>query len=144
MPGIDVELSYLDLNDPAIGTVIARSGDCVVVPLLFAEGFHSKIDLPAIVVDNARPGQRVVQTPVIGSHSLTGALADRLAEAGLREDDGVLLCAVGSSDASADRHARRRSIELSTLLHRPSTPKPTRSRPRRAIVSASSACCCGM
>ncbi|HMS76998.1 sirohydrochlorin chelatase [Gordonia sp. (in: high G+C Gram-positive bacteria)] len=119
MPGIDVELSYLDLNDPAIGTVIARSGDCVVVPLLFAEGFHSKIDLPAIVVDNARPGQRVVQTPVIGSHSLTGALADRLAEAGLREDDGVLLCAVGSSDASADRHARRRSIELSTLLHRP-------------------------
>lgn len=119
IPGIDVELAYLDLNDPAIGTVIAGSGDCVVVPLLFAEGFHSKIDLPAIIADHAGTGQRVIQTPVIGARSLTRALADRLAEAGLGADDGVLLCSVGSSDAGADQHVRRRAIELSTLLHRP-------------------------
>ena len=119
MPGTGVELSYLDLNEPTIGKAIERSGDCVVVPLLFAEGFHSKIDLPALIAEHSRPGRRVLQTPVIGTHSLTGALADRLAEAGLRNDDGVLFCAVGSSDAGADRHVRRRAIELSTLLHRP-------------------------
>ena len=119
VPGVDVELSYLDLNEPKVGKAIERSGDCVVVPLLFAEGFHSRIDLPAIIAEHVRPGQRVIQTPVIGTYSLTRALADRLAEAGLRDDDGVLFCAVGSSDAGADRHARRRAIELSTLLHRP-------------------------
>jgi sirohydrochlorin ferrochelatase len=119
MPGVDVELAYLDLNEPTIGEAIERSGDCVVVPLLFAEGFHSKIDLPAIIAEHSLPGRRVVQTPVIGSHPLARALADRLAEAGLCDGDGVLLCAVGSSDAGADRHVRHRAIELSTLLHRP-------------------------
>ena len=119
LPGVDVELSYLDLTEPTIGRAIERSRDCVVIPLLFAEGFHSKIDLPAIIADHSRPGQRVVQTPVIGSRSLARALADRLAQAGLGVDDGVLLCAVGSSDAGADRHVRRRAVELSTLLHRP-------------------------
>ena len=41
---------------------------------------------------------------------VTDPVADRV---------GVILTAVGSSDAAADRHVRRRAIELSTLLNRP-------------------------
>ncbi len=120
LPGVEVVLSYLDLDEPLVGEVLAtgsESGDDpVVVPLLLSAGYHHKVDLPAIIAEH-RPFAQ--QTDVIGTRSFTAALADRLLEAGLHERDGVILSAVGSSDESADRHVRRRAIELSTYLHRP-------------------------
>ncbi len=120
LPGVEVVLSYLDLDEPLVGEVLATGSetgdDPVVVPLLLSAGYHHKIDLPAIIAEH-RPFAQ--QTDVIGTRSFTAALADRLLEAGLHERDGVILSAVGSSDESADRHVRRRAIELSTYLHRP-------------------------
>ncbi|TSD98445.1 sirohydrochlorin chelatase [Gordonia rubripertincta] len=121
LPGVEVVLSYLDLDDPLVGDVLAsgpneHGDDPVVVPLLLSAGYHHKVDLPAIIAEH-RPFAR--QTDVIGTRSFTTALADRLLEAGLGERDGVILSAVGSSDESADRHVRRRALELSTYLHRP-------------------------
>ncbi|AZZ81652.1 MULTISPECIES: sirohydrochlorin chelatase [Gordonia] len=120
LPGVEVVLSYLDLDEPLVGEVLATGSetgdDPVVVPLLLSAGYHHKIDLPAIIAEH-RPFAQ--QTDVIGTRSFTAALADRLLEAGLHERDGVILSAVGSSDESADRHVRRRAIELSTSLHRP-------------------------
>ncbi|MAU84247.1 sirohydrochlorin chelatase [Gordonia sp. Z-3] len=124
MPGVDTELAYLDLDAPLVGTALEEvTGDCVVVPLLFAAGYHSKIDLPTIIADHTGRGRAVTQTDVIGSSPLAQALAYRLVEAGVTDPVadrvGVILTAVGSSDAAADRHVRRRAIELSTLLNRP-------------------------
>ncbi|MGV9794248.1 sirohydrochlorin chelatase [Gordonia sp. NPDC003422] len=117
LPGVRVRLSYLDLNEPRVEEVLASSGPApVVVPLLLAAGYHSKTDLPAIIGEH-RPGAR--QTDVIGSRTMTSVLEQRLREAGMSRRDGVILCAVGSSDPTADRHVRRRAIELSTRLHRP-------------------------
>ncbi|MFW0791849.1 sirohydrochlorin chelatase [Gordonia sp. CPCC 205333] len=122
LPGAPVELSYLDLNAPLVGDVLTdigtRGDDVVVVPLLFGDGYHSRFDLPAII-SAARRQQvslRANQTPVIGDTTLVPALAARLSEAGLSADDGVLMCAVGSSDAGSDAQARCRATELSAYL----------------------------
>ncbi|GAC69375.1 sirohydrochlorin chelatase [Gordonia soli] len=118
--GITVRPAYLDLNSPTVGDVIAETaGDQVVVPLLFADGYHSSVDLPSIITERRLPGARVTQSPVIGTHPLASALADRLHSAGLRDDDGVILCAVGSSNPAADDHVRRRARELTHLVGRP-------------------------
>ncbi|MDL9935522.1 sirohydrochlorin chelatase [Gordonia sp. ABSL1-1] len=117
LPGVRVELSYLDLDSPSVGEVLTDLAEPpVVVPLLLADGYHSKIDLPALIAEH-HPQAR--QTAVIGTHSLVSGLTDRLVEAGLSGRDGILLCSVGSSDQGADLHARRRAIELSTRLNRP-------------------------
>lgn len=117
LPGVDVVLSYLDLDEPPIGDVLSHTAaDTVVVPMLLAAGYHHKVDLPSIIA-SCRPTAR--QTDVMGTRSLTGALTDRLLEAGLGPRDGVILSAVGSSDPDADRSVRLRAIELSTRLHRP-------------------------
>nr|WP_202421980.1 sirohydrochlorin chelatase [Gordonia sp. SID5947] len=124
LPGVDVRLAYLDLNAPLVGDALGEiAGDCVAVPLLFAAGYHQKIDLPAIIAEHDRPGRVVIRSEVIGTFPLANALADRLSEAGVgasaEERVGIILSAVGSSDPGADRHVRRRAIELSTLLNRP-------------------------
>lgn len=123
LPGVDVVLSYLDLDEPLVGDVlaefdgsVAHHAGPVVVPMLLSAGYHHKIDLPSIIASRC-PTAR--QTDVMGTRSLTGALADRLVEAGLGPRDGVVLSAVGSSDPAADRSVRLRAIELSTRLHRP-------------------------
>ena len=122
LPGSRVELSFLDLNAPLVDDVLTGlSGDVTVVPLLFGDGYHSKIDLPATInaARRTHPGLRAVQTPVIGSHSPVPALCDRLREAGVRRGSGVLLYAVGSSDAGSDESIRARGSELSSALRMP-------------------------
>lgn len=118
LPGVSVGLSFLDLDTPSVADELAAvAGDCVVVPLLLAPGYHSDVDLPALV-DEHRRGS-VVITPVVGSYRLTDALADRLDEAGTQPGDGVVVTAVGSTNPAAAHVVRRRAIELSTRLHRP-------------------------
>ena len=119
LPDVNVTLAFLDLDEPLVGDALDHTtGDCVVVPLLLAPGYHSEIDLPGIV--DAHRGERTVAiTPVVGGRGLTQALAHRLVEAGTDDGDGILLTAVGSSKPMAALVARRRAIELSTLLHRP-------------------------
>lgn len=119
LPGVDVRLSFLDLNSPLVGDALTRvDGPCVVVPLLLAPGYHSEVDLPGIIAE-AGTTASVITTGVVGRTSLTGALADRLTEAGLADDDGIIVTAVGSSNPTAELVVRRRAVELSTRLHRP-------------------------
>jgi len=122
LPDVRVELAYLDLTAPLLTDVLGElSGDVVVVPLLFGDGFHSKVDLPALLDDAvvANPALRVRQTPVVGRYSPVPALADRLSEAGLGDRDGVLMLAVGSSDTTSDASVIERGHELSGVLGRP-------------------------
>ena len=119
LPGVDVGLSFLDLNEPLVSDSLSKlERPCTVVPLLLAPGYHSEIDLPEIVA-NSPAANSVATTGVVGRYSLTAALADRLTQAGLRGDDGIILTAVGSRNPAAERLIRRRGVELSTKLHRP-------------------------
>ncbi len=123
LPEIDVRLAYLDLNSPTVTAVLAQcAGDVVVLSLLLSEAFHSKVDLPAIIEQACRdnPAISVRQLPTLGGDPrVVTALVDRLDQIGIRPTDGVLMTAVGSSDAAADDAVRRRAHDLALELGTP-------------------------
>ncbi|MER5623167.1 CbiX/SirB N-terminal domain-containing protein [Streptosporangium sp. NPDC002544] len=118
--GTRVEQAFLEISSPPLADVLARvPGPVVVVPLLLAGGYHVHIDLPAVVAA-ARPDATV--TAPLGPHPLLAAvLARRLAAAGLRAADSVILGAAGSSDPAALADVRAAARLLSVRLSRPVT-----------------------
>ncbi|MCF6469904.1 sirohydrochlorin chelatase [Nonomuraea sp. MG754425] len=119
-PGQRVELSYLEISSPALAEVLpVVRGPVVVVPLLLAGGYHVHIDLPEVIAEH-RPD--AVVAGWLGPHRLlTSALARKLARAGLRATDAVLLGAAGSSDPSALADVRAAAHLLAVRLARPVT-----------------------
>ncbi|MEV6640479.1 sirohydrochlorin chelatase [Amycolatopsis sp. NPDC051371] len=109
-PGLSVHESFLDLSSPNVTDVLRglySSGhrSAVVVPLLLGSAFHARVDLPALIdqVVSECPGFRVEVSDVLGADPALEAVAlDRLAAAPHRRGTGVLLSAVGSSNASAN------------------------------------------
>ncbi|MEQ4717151.1 CbiX/SirB N-terminal domain-containing protein [Nonomuraea sp. B19D2] len=119
-PGQRVELSYLEISSPLLSDVLpAVPGPVVVVPLLLAGGYHAHIDLPEVIAA-CRPDAVVAHW--LGPHRLlTSALARKLARAGLRATDAVILGAAGSSDPSALADVRAAAHQLAVRLARPVT-----------------------
>ncbi|GAT68649.1 cobalamin biosynthesis protein CbiX [Planomonospora sphaerica] len=117
-PGRRVELAFLEISSPLLADVLpGLPGPVVVVPLLLAGGYHVHIDLPAVVAA-ARPDATVAAP--LGPHPLlTAVLARRLAAAGLRHTDAVVLGAAGSSDPAALDDVRAAARLLSARLSRP-------------------------
>ncbi|VVJ20635.1 Sirohydrochlorin ferrochelatase SirB (EC [Amycolatopsis camponoti] len=109
-PGLPVHESFLDLSSPNVTDVLrslyaAGHRTAVVVPLLLGSAFHARVDLPALIdqVVAECPGFRVEASAVLGADPALEAVAlDRLAAAPRRRGTGVLLSAVGSSNASAN------------------------------------------
>ncbi|WP_344317851.1 sirohydrochlorin chelatase [Acrocarpospora pleiomorpha] len=150
-PGHRVRLAFLELSTPPLADVLAATvGPVVVVPLLLAGGYHAHVDLPAIIA-GVRPDARVAGP--LGPHPLlTSVLARRLADAGLRPGDAVVLGAAGSADPSALDDVRAAARLLSVRLSRPVTAafaaggtptladaltraRTTRTAPRVAVAS---------
>lgn len=109
-PGVPVHESFLDLSAPLF-TEVLRSlyadghRTAIVVPLLLGSAFHARVDLPALIdsVVTDCPGFRVQVSDVLGADRALEAVAlDRLAAAPRRGGTGVLVSAVGSSNASAN------------------------------------------
>ncbi|MGW4161687.1 sirohydrochlorin chelatase [Streptomyces sp. NPDC004788] len=137
-PGLDVRLAHIELNAPLLADTLAglagpdggsllaglaRPGrGAVLVPLLFARGYHVKHDLPAAAAA-APAGVRVRIAEPLGPHPLlVEALADRLAEAGWTPRDGaspttgVVLAAAGSRDPESAADIRRIAARLGERL----------------------------
>jgi sirohydrochlorin ferrochelatase len=119
-PGTRVEQTFLEISSPLLADVLpGLPGPVVVVPLLLAGGYHVHIDLPSVVAAT-RP-DAVVAAP-LGPHPLLAAiLARRLAGAGLRVADSVILGAAGSSDPAARADVRAAARLLAVRLSRPVT-----------------------
>jgi sirohydrochlorin ferrochelatase len=105
-PGLDVRVAFCEINKPNLVDVLGGcSGDAVVTPLLLADAYHARIDIPDQI---ARCGgsHRVRQAAVLGEDArLVSVLGERLTELGvsrLDETVGVLVVAVGSSDTAAN------------------------------------------
>ncbi|MER5306546.1 sirohydrochlorin chelatase [Streptomyces sp. NPDC002773] len=124
-PGLDVRLAHIELNAPlldaTLATLAAEGRDAVLVPLLFAPGYHVTHDLPAAVA--AAPALRARVAEPLGAHPLlVEALADRLAQAGWAPEDGtspstgVVLASAGSRDARSGAEIRRIAALLSERL----------------------------
>jgi sirohydrochlorin ferrochelatase len=110
-PGPAVYESFLDLSAPRVTEVLrelytAGHRTAVVVPLLLGRAFHARVDLPALVasVMAGCPGFRVQVSDVLGADpaALEAVALDRLSPAPRRRGTGVLLSAVGSSNAPAN------------------------------------------
>lgn len=103
--GTRVEGAFVDVQQPDVPTGLAGLGPdvpVVVVPLLLAAGYHVHVDLHDAVTAARSAGADVRLGAALGPDDrLVDVLERRLAQAGLRDDDHVVLAAAGSSDARA-------------------------------------------
>lgn len=117
--GAPVAVAYLDFSEPSVGralTELAADGvrEVVAVPLLFAPGYHLRVDLPSAVAEvrAGLPWLSVSIAEPLGAAAdpagagepdlLLDALDARLAEVDVQEGyDAVVLASAGSSDPTA-------------------------------------------
>ncbi|MFT7840820.1 sirohydrochlorin chelatase [Saccharothrix sp. BKS2] len=109
--GVPVRVAYADVRRPDVTTVLAATpGPAVVVPAFLAAGYHVRVDIPAQVAASGHPAATI--TDHLGP-ALLPALLSRLAEAGHRPGDPVVLAAAGSSDPRALADVRATATALS-------------------------------
>jgi sirohydrochlorin ferrochelatase len=101
---VDVRVAFCEQNFPNLRDVLAATGrNAVVVPLLLADAYHARVDIPALIAES---GSDARQADVLGEDDrLIAVLRQRLTHAGvsrLDPDVGVLVTAVGSSRPQAN------------------------------------------
>lgn len=101
---VDVRVAFCEQNSPNLRDVLAECRrNAVVVPLLLADAYHARVDIPALIAES---GAYARQADVLGEDDrLIHVLRQRLAHAGvspLDPDVGVLVTAVGSSRPQAN------------------------------------------
>ena len=109
-PGLRAEAAYVDNASPSIRAALeslATEGvdDVVVLPLLLTPASHSKTDIAGSVQAGraAHPGVRLRYGRPLGPHPvLVERLVSRLAEAGARPEDPVVVVAGGALDPDAN------------------------------------------
>jgi len=97
-------VAFCEQNSPNLRDVLSATGrDAVVVPLLLADAYHARVDIPAMI---GASGAAARQADVLGEDDrLVAVLRQRLAHAGVSQldpDVGVLVTAVGSSSPQAN------------------------------------------
>jgi sirohydrochlorin ferrochelatase len=116
-PGLDVREAYVDVQQPDLVDVVAGLPDdqaagapqtaggpgaagasAVVVPLLLSVGYHVKVDIAKAV--KRRPGTAAA-APLGPDPRLAALLDQRLREAGVTDNDAIVLAAAGSSNPNA-------------------------------------------
>ncbi len=107
-PGLDVRLAFCELNAPSLVDVLGDCRDAVVTPLLLANAYHARVDIPRQI---AGAGADAGQADVLGEDPrLISLLRQRVTELGVSPHDervGVLVAAIGSSDPIANARTRQ-------------------------------------
>jgi sirohydrochlorin ferrochelatase len=140
---VDVRVAFCEQNSPNLRDVLASApGDAVVVPLLLADAYHARVDIPAMI-DAVGSGAR--QADVLGEDDrLVHVLRQRLQHAGVSRLDpgvGVLVTAVGSSRAQANARTAMVADHLVQLTRWTATtafatgPRPTLAEAADALRS---------
>jgi sirohydrochlorin ferrochelatase len=110
-PGLDVRVAFCELNAPRLVDVLTPGA--VVTPLLLADAYHARIDIPRQV---ASRNVAVRQADVLGEDDrLVSVLHERLAELGVSTLDpelGVVVAAIGSTHAVANARTARVARKL--------------------------------
>lgn len=104
LPETAVRVAFCEQNEPNLADVLATvEPGSVVVPLLLANAYHARVDIPALI---AQTGADVVQAEVLGNDPrLLQVMRERLTALGVSRFDsglGVVLTGVGSSHAAAN------------------------------------------
>ena len=118
-PGLDVRVAFCEKSTPNLRDVLtALDGPAVVTPLLLADAYHARVDIPDIIAEaqagSAQAGcagagsahTDILRADTLGEDPrLVHVMRHRLDELDLdldRDDTGVLVVAVGSSHADAN------------------------------------------
>lgn len=115
-PGLDVRLAFLEHSSPGLlEELTSVDGPAVVTPLLLANGYHARVDIPRQIAD-CGPMLGVRQADVLGEDDrLVSVLRQRVAELGVSRYDeqlGVLLVAIGTSDLAVNAQTARVAPKL--------------------------------
>ncbi len=118
-PSLDVRVAFCEQNVPNMRDVLPTvPRHTVVVPLLLADAYHARVDIPAMIDES---GADVHQADVLGEDDrLIHVLRQRLEQAGVSRLDpgiGVLVTAVGSSRAGANARTEAVARELTMTTH---------------------------
>jgi len=110
-PGLDIRVAFCELNAPRLVDVLTPGA--VVTPLLLADAYHARVDIPRQV---AIRDVVVRQADVLGEDDrLVSVLHDRLAELGVSTRDpelGVVVAAIGSTHSVANARTARVARKL--------------------------------
>ena len=114
LPGVAVDVGFLEMSDPPAGPVLDRLADAgchriVVLPLVLPGAGHAKSDVPALVLEGrARHPDLHVHfgSPLGISRDLVAVLGAALVDAGA-EGLPLLLVARGTSDPDANGDAHK-------------------------------------
>jgi sirohydrochlorin ferrochelatase len=118
-PDVDVRAAFVDVERPRVTDVLEGldGAPARIVPLLLSAGYHVYVDLAE--ASAAHPATTLA--PALGPDPrLAALLTQRLHEAGLRDDDTVIVAAAGSSDSRAVEDCRDLAESLGQLIGRPS------------------------
>ncbi len=138
-PGLDARVAFCEHNSPNLREVLATSGHGhpVVVPLLLADAYHARVDIPALIAES---GVDARQAEVLGEDDrLIHVLRQRLEQAGVSRLDpgvGVLVTAVGSSRPQANAATAMVAREL-TLMTRWTATTAFATGPHPTLAEAS-------
>jgi sirohydrochlorin ferrochelatase len=117
-PELEVRVAFCEQSTPNLRDVLPEAtGDVVVAPFLLASAYHARVDIPALIADSAAPGAVVRQAASLGEDDrLLHVMGERLTALGVSRFDpelGVLVVAVGSSNAAANARTARIAGPLS-------------------------------
>ncbi|QRP60371.1 sirohydrochlorin chelatase [Corynebacterium minutissimum] len=105
LAGVAAMAAHLEFNEPTLESAtqeLAQRGvrDAVVVPLLFTEGYHQRVDVPAAIVSaSASSGLVLRRARGLGTGEDMAQLLAAQVPAG---SDKVVVYSVGSSDEQAN------------------------------------------
>ncbi|MGL4339537.1 MAG: sirohydrochlorin chelatase [Rhodoglobus sp.] len=103
LPDIEVAAGFVDVQHPDTEETLNSlppGVSATIVPLLLSAGYHVHVDLTDSV--RAQSERTVTLGGALGpDERLTELLLQRLREAGLKDDDTLVLAVAGSSDARA-------------------------------------------
>ncbi|MFC6428460.1 sirohydrochlorin chelatase [Nocardiopsis tropica] len=114
-------LAFADVLAPTVGEVAADTpGPLVVVPAFLASGYHVRTDIPDQLLRAGRAD--AVLTPALGAHpAVLDTAVRRLAQAGYRPGDAVVLACAGTTDPRAGAELSRAAARLARRLGAPVT-----------------------
>ncbi len=105
-PGLTASSAFLEASRPDLSTAVARLDveRAIVVPLLFAQAFHARIDVPqAVEAAIAQTGTALTVGQILGlGPEVLAALHDQARAAHVGRHQEILLLAVGTSDPVAN------------------------------------------
>ncbi|MEV7726904.1 CbiX/SirB N-terminal domain-containing protein [Streptomyces sp. NPDC087917] len=125
LSGIRAVVGHLDVQRPCLAEVVREHPHAVVVPLLLGDGYHRRVDVPAVLEGT----DCVLTEGLSGEREITLALYERLREAERRRGawlraDAVVVAGAGSSRPGGNAGTAHCAERLAALLEYDRAPGP--------------------